>query len=270
MNQLNKIIMKEINYNGLSIKDYGGSGEILIFVHAFPLNSKMWNPQVECFKNKYRVITYDVRGLGKSKDKNNQFTMETYANDLLSVINYLNSGKVHACGLSMGGYILQRAFIKNPDLFKTLTLADTRSERDDDTGLINRSQVIENLKAGKRAEFVSDFLAKLINKKSYQNPEIKNFLEEIIGENSTEAICGAQLALATRVNSANFIDKINIPVLLLVGEEDILTPPSAAENMNKLIPDSELYIIKNSGHMSNLENIEEFNAYLMKFLEKFI
>jgi pimeloyl-ACP methyl ester carboxylesterase len=262
--------MKKNIIDGLHLKDYEGKGDILLFVHAFPLSSKMWNPQVDYFKDKFRVITYDVRGLGKSIDINNQFTMETYANDLLSVISFLNSGKVHACGLSMGGYILQRAFIKNPDTFKSLTLADTRSERDDDTGLINRSQIIENLKAGKRTEFVTDFLAKLINKNSYHNPEIKNFLEDIISENSTEGICGAQLALATRVNSANFINKINIPVLLLVGEDDILTPPAAAENMKKHIPESELYIIKNSGHMSNLENTGEFNSYLMKFLEKFI
>jgi 3-oxoadipate enol-lactonase len=262
--------MKEININGLQVTDFEDRGEALIFVHAFPLSSKMWKPQIEFFSRKFRVITYDVRGLGKSKSDNNTFTMETYANDLLEVVNYFNAGKVHACGLSMGGYILQRAFIKNPEAFKSLTLADTRSERDDDNGLINRSQVIENLRAGKRNEFATEFLQKLINKKSYENPGIKNFLEDIIAENTTEGICGAQLALATRVNSKDYLNKINVPVLILVGEDDILTPPSAAEVMKSLIPDSEMKIIKNSGHMSNLENTDEFNRCLMQFLEKFI
>jgi len=262
--------MREINFNSLHITDYEGNGSALLFVHAFPLNSKMWNPQVEFFKNKFRIVTYDVRGLGKSKSGNNQFTMETYSNDLLEIIDFLKIGKVNACGLSMGGYILQRAFVKKPDAFKTLTLADTRSERDDNAGLINRSNVIENLKSGKRNEFIAEFLQKLINKKSYDNAEIRNFLEGIIEENSTEGICGAQLALATRVNSKDFLNQINVPALILVGEDDILTPPTAAEVMKNLIPESEMKIIKNSGHMSNLENTNEFNRYLMDFLEKFI
>lgn len=262
--------MKEIYFNNLQIYDYQGSGKPLIFVHAFPLSSKMWKPQTEYFKDNFRIITYDVRGLGKSKTDNNQFTMETYANDLLSVIQHLELEKVSACGLSMGGYILQRAYIKNPDAFESIILADTRSERDDDNGLINRSNVIENLKAGKRKEFVSEFLQKLVNKKSYEHPEIRSFLEKLIEENSTDGICGAQIALATRINSADYLKNFKVPVLILVGEDDILTPVSAAETMKNLIPDSELNIIKNSGHLSNIENTAEFNDFLMRFFKKYV
>jgi 3-oxoadipate enol-lactonase len=262
--------MKEINFNGLHITDYEGSGDALIFVHAFPLSSKMWNPQVEFFKNKFRIITYDVRGLGKSNSVNNLFTMESYANDLLNIIEYLKLEKVIACGLSMGGYIIQRSFIKKPEAFKALILADTKSERDDDNSLISRSNVIESIKSGKRKEFVSEFLQKLINKKSFVNPDLKNFLENIFEDNTDEGICGAQLALATRINAKDYLCSFNIPVLILVGEDDILTPISSAEIMKNLIPDSEMKIIKQSGHLSNLENTVDFNRYLMQFLEKFL
>ncbi|MBI5402695.1 MAG: alpha/beta hydrolase [Ignavibacteriae bacterium] len=262
--------MKEIYFNNLKISDYEGSGKPLVFIHAFPLSSEMWNPQTEYFSSKFRVITYDVRGLGKSKSEHNQFTMETYANDLLSVLNHLNLEDVFACGLSMGGYILQRAYIKKPESFKALVLADTRSERDDNNGLINRSNVIENLKAGKRKQFISEFLQKLVNKKSYENPLIRNFLENIIEGNSTEGICGAQLALATRINATEYLRDFKVPVLILVGENDILTPVSSAESMKSRIPESEMKIIKNSGHLSNIENTEEFNRCLSEFLEKFV
>lgn len=262
--------MKEIYFKNLQIFDYEGSGEPLVFVHAFPLSSEMWNPQTEYFSGKFRVITYDVRGLGKSKTDNNQFTMETYADDFLSVLNHLNLDKVIACGLSMGGYILQRVYMKNPETFKALVLADTRSERDDNNGLINRSNAIENLKAGKRKQFTSEFLQKLVCQKSYENPGIRNFLENIIDRNSTDGVCGAQLALATRVDSTEYLKDFMIPVLILVGENDILTPVSSAESMNNRIPDSEMKIIKNSGHLSNIENSEEFNRCLSVFLEKFV
>lgn len=258
--------MKEIIFNNLHIYDYEGTGEPVIFIHAFPLNSEMWKPQVEYFKNKFRVITYDIRGLGKSKSVNNQFTMETYANDLISIIEHLKLNNIFACGLSMGGYILIRSFIKNPGIFQGLILADTKAENDNDEVLINRSNIIENIKNGKRNEFISSFLPKLINKNNFKE-ELKNILESIIKENSDEGICGAQLAIATRINSTKYLNTFNVPVLIIVGEDDELTPVICSKNMNELIPNSHLKIMKNSGHLSNLENPEAFNNYLIEFID---
>lgn len=258
--------MKEYKINDLHIMDYEGTGNPLIFVHAFPLSSKMWKPQIDFFKNKFRVITYDVRGLGKSKSINNQMTMEIFADDLLSIIESLKINNVFVCGVSMGGYIILRSYIKNPDIFKAIILADTRAERDDDAGLINRSIVISNILKGKRKDFISNFLPKLVNKKSFKNINIRNFLEEMISENSDEGICGAQLALATRINSLDYLNSFIVPALIMVGEDDELTPPECSEKMNKLIPNSVLKVIPDSGHLSNIENPDTFNKYLIEFL----
>jgi len=258
--------MKEISFKGLHINDYEGSENTLIFIHAFPLSSKIWQHQIDFFKNKFRVITYDVRGLGKSVSHNNQFTMETYANDLLSIIKHLKLKNVFVCGVSMGGYIILRCYLKNPEVFKGIILADSKAERDDDNGLINRSNAIADIKKGKRKEFFSSFLPKLINKKSYSNNELRIFLDNILNSNTDEGICGAQLALATRTNVADYLKTFNIPALILVGENDELTPLPCSENMNKLIPNSKLKIIPEAGHLSNLENPEMFNKFLMDFL----
>lgn len=260
--------MKNHFINGLSVNDYEGTGQPLIFVHAFPLSSEMWKPQVDFFGDKYRVITYDIRGLGKSIQKDNQFTMESYVNDFYSVLDNLGIDKVNACGLSMGGYIILRALVRNPERFLTAVLADTRAERDDDNGIISRSNTISDIKSGKREEFAAGFLQKLINRKSYETPGIKNILAEIISGNTDDGICGAMLALATRTTTTDNLKEIEIPALVIVGEDDLLTPKNFAETMNKSLKNSMLEVIPEAGHLSNIENPDYFNKVLLKFFEE--
>lgn len=260
--------MKNHFINGLSVNDYEGTGQPLIFVHAFPLSSEMWKPQVDFFGDKYRVITYDIRGLGKSIQKDNQFTMESYVNDFFSVLDNLGIDKVNACGLSMGGYIILRALVRNPERFLSAVLADTRAERDDDNGIISRSNTISDIKSGKREEFAAGFLQKLINRKSYETPGIKNILAEIISGNTDDGICGAMLALATRTTTTDNLKEIEIPALVIVGEDDLLTPKNFAETMNKSLKNSMLEVIPEAGHLSNIENPDYFNKVLLKFFEE--
>lgn len=259
--------MKELKINGLSVNDSEGNGNPLVFVHAFPLSSKMWDYQINFFKDKFRVITYDVRGLGKSVQTDNQFTMESYVNDFFSVLDGLGFNKINACGVSMGGYIILRALTRNPERLLSVSLADTRAEKDDDNGLISRSNSISDIKSGKRDEFLKNFLPKLINKKSFGTPRIKNFLEEIMSSNTADGICGAMLALATRTNTIDKLKDTDIPALIIVGEDDVLTPKSNADAMNAVMKNSVLEVVPDSGHLSNIENPDYFNSVLIKFLK---
>ena len=259
--------MKVLNINGISVNDYEGNGKPLIFVHAFPLSSKMWEPQVNFFRNQFRVITYDVRGLGKSVQTDNQFTMESYVNDFFVIVDELKLVQLNACGLSMGGYIILRALTRNPGRFSSVILADTRAEKDDDNGLISRANAILDIKSGKKDEFLKNFLLKLINEKSYNNPGIKSFLDEIMSFNTDDGICGAMLTLATRTNTIDNLKDIDIPALIIVGEDDILTPKNFAEAMNSALKNSTLEVIPDSGHLSNIENPDYFNSVVSKFLK---
>ena len=163
--------MKNLKINGLWVKDSDNGKIPLVFVHAFPLSSEMWENQVTTFRSDYRVIAYDVRGLGNSSQNNNQFMMESYADDLIDLINYLKLEKVNAAGLSMGGYIIQRALLKNPDLFKTIILADTRLERDSNEGLSSRATAIQKIKTGKRQEFLNIFIKNLVSNENFKNKD---------------------------------------------------------------------------------------------------
>ncbi|MCE1165514.1 MAG: alpha/beta hydrolase [Bacteroidetes bacterium] len=258
--------MKNYFVDGLSVNDCMNGKSPLVFVHAFPLNSMMWNVQTEYFSKSFRTVSYDVRGLGRSRSEDNQFMMEMYINDLFTVIKNLDAGKVHAVGLSMGGYIIQGAVLKNPGLFKTITLADTKGDRDNDDALASRAASIRLLKSGNRKEFTDTFVKRLLNKNSY-NSEIRIQVEKMVSENTDEGICGALLALATRYNHLSGLPGLDVPALVMTGSDDVLTPPSEAEKLSSALKNSQLKIIPDSGHMSNIENPSVFNSTLENFLK---
>jgi pimeloyl-ACP methyl ester carboxylesterase len=259
--------MKSIKVNGIQVNDYGGMNTPLIFIHAFPLSGKMWKYQVDFFKNKFRVITYDVRGSGDSKSEDNQFMMENFVDDFFTILDVLNLEKSFVCGLSMGGYITLRASTKNPERFKGIILADTKSEKDDNTALINRSKLLTQIKQKGKIEFIDSFLMKLISGESYNNFNIKEFVYNIMYEQSGEGICGALIAIATRSDTSEDIKKLEIPTLIIVGEKDILTPLNFSENMKASINKSRLEIIPESGHLSNIEQPDIFNNKIDDFLK---
>lgn len=260
------MIIKKIN--GITVFDSENAKEPLVFVHAFPLNSGMWDNQVKEFSNDFRVITYDVRGLGESKQSNNQFMMEHYADDLISIIDELKLTDVNAVGLSMGGYIIQRALLKRRELFKSVVLADTRLERDTNEGLASRAGAINKLLNGQREEFLEGFLVNLVSKKNFLNAELVTGLRELMSVNTNEGIAGAMLTLATRTDNTNAFTEFDLPVLAIVGKDDLLTPLECAQKIKDSFRNSEMAVIEDSGHLSNLENSEVFNKQLRNFLEK--
>lgn len=258
--------MKQLIIDGIAVNDCDNGKIPLMFSHAFPLNSKMWEYQVNEFKEKYRVITYDVRGLGKSNSIHNQFMMENYADDFIRIADSLNIHNINAVGLSMGGYIIQRALLKRQDLFRTLTLADTKLGRDTNEGLISRSAAIDKIHNGKRKEFIDDFVTKLISKDNFKNTNLVNYVKEMIEENSDAGIAGSLLALATRTDNTGAFENINVPCLAITGESDILTPVQEAEYICREFKNCKLEIVEESGHLSNVENPESFNTKLKNFL----
>lgn len=259
--------MNNFKLNGISVTDYEGNGQPLIFVHAYPLCSRMWDEQVNYFKNKYRVITYDIRGLGYSNELNNySFTMEELANDFFDIIDHLKIKKVHACGLSMGGYILLRALIRNQERFSSVILADTKSEGEDNESIINRSNNVIKIKSGKKDEFLDDFLKKLLSEEGYKNEKIRNTVSEIMSWMDVKGLCAGLLAIAVRTNIFYQLKEINIPSLVIVGKEDLITPVIKSFYLKERIKNSTFKVIDDAGHLSNLEKPGEFNKAIENFL----
>ena len=260
--KLNGII---VNYTERGIPQ----GLPVVFIHGFPFSHEMWEPQMKILPNNIRAITYDVRGHGTSDVADGQYMMEFFVDDLIALLDHLVIDKAILCGLSMGGYIALRAIERHPERIKALVLCDTKSEADTNEAKVKRSATIQTVKTKGVKIFAEDFVKSIFAEKTIRNkPEIVEYIKRIILNNSPLGICGTLLALASRTDTTNVLPSINVPTLILVGEYDILTPPIATQAMHTKITDSELHILPNAAHMSNLENSFDFNEKLIAFLKK--
>ena len=254
----------------LFVKDEGRtSGLPLIFIHGFPFSQAMWAPQVEYFRSKYRIVTYDIRGHGSSPVSDGQYTIEYFVDDLLELLDDLKIKKGVLIGLSMGGYIALRTMERFPERVKALVLCDTKSEQDTNQAKINRFRLIKEVKETGSVKFASEFVKTIFAPHTFiNNPELIEKVEDIIAHNSPFGIAGTMLALASRTDMTSSLVSIKVPTLIMTGEHDALTPPAIGKAMQQRIPGSEFTIIPNAAHMSNLENQQEFNKRLETFLAK--
>lgn len=239
----------------------------IIFIHGFPLNKTMWNKQIEELKKDYFVIAYDIRGHGSTDSGNDDFSIELFANDLLRLMDALKIDKTILCGFSMGGYIALNAIENHPERFNSLILCDTNCTADDREAKEKRTKSIESIKLNGLEQYADESLKKLFSPISLsKKTEEIALVREMIIKTSTESVCKTLLALAKRKETCSRLHEITVPVLILVGNEDEITAPNLAIAMHEKIKSSTIHIIENAGHLSNMENPEQFNNYLVKFL----
>jgi 3-oxoadipate enol-lactonase len=258
--------------NGIGIEysvDGHRMGMPIVLIHGFPFSKETWEPQVNALKSEFYVITYDVRGHGASDVSNGQYTVEFFVDDLVALIDHLKISKVVVAGLSMGGYIALRAIEREPDRFRGLVLCDTRSEADNNEGKIRRATQVKSVRMFGVDKFTEVFLPTVFCEKTLKNnPSAVDLVRNIIKKTSPVSVIGTLIALAARTDTTPSLYNIKVPTLILVGKHDNLTPPSAASAMKEKIPNAEMHIIPNAAHLSNLENPEEFNLHLLRFLSK--
>jgi 3-oxoadipate enol-lactonase len=257
-----------INNLFVSYSDEGKHGSpVIIFIHGFPFNKSMWKLQVASLKDNYRLITYDIRGHGKSDAGNEVFSIDLFVNDLISLMDALKIDHAILCGLSMGGYIALNAAEKYNERFDALILCDTQCTADTPEAKEKRTKAIEGIRKNGVENYAGESIKNLFAAESFitRVKEVAD-IREMIVKTSVESLCSTLLALSVRKETCHILAEIKVPVLILVGNEDKLTPPAAAKFMHEKIKGSLLKIIDHAGHLSNLENPEEFNLQLKKFV----
>jgi 3-oxoadipate enol-lactonase len=255
--------------NGIEIDyDDEGSGLPVVFIHAFPMNRSMWDEQVAALRGRCRTIALDLRGFGKSGVPEGPYSMESMASDVRGLMAHLDIDRAVLVGLSMGGYISLAFYKLYPDAVRALVLADTRASEDTHEGRERRFK-----SADKAERDGADAIAKDMELVAFapstleKRRDIIERARAIIEANSPQGIAAAQRGMATRNDSTYVLIGIDCPTLIVVGSEDSLTPPSEAEALRNGIPHSRLKVIDGAGHMSNLEQPEQFNSALVEFID---
>lgn len=258
--------MSKVRVNGIEIVyDDAGSGDAVVLLHGYPFNRSLWREQVEVLSQSHRVIAPDLRGHGESEVA--PATMEAMARDAEALMTILGVSQAVVGGLSMGGYVTLAFYRLFPQRVRALVLADTRASADTDEGKQTRAQQAEKaLREGMNA-IADDMLPKLLSAQTLKDrPEIVDRVRQMITTTKPQGAAEAQKAMAARQDQIDLLSQIMVPTLILVGREDAITPVKDSELMHRAIEGSQLEIIDNAGHVSNLEQPERFNQALLNFV----
>ena len=254
-----------INGINLSYTDQG-EGVPLVFIHAFPLSSAMWEPQIKKFSKNYRVIAIDLRGHGESEASLWHFTLDDYAEDIHALLTHMSITQATFIGLSMGGYTLFSLYRQFPELVKAMVLANTRAQADSKEAKAGRFGMAQTAFLKGPQAIAELMMPKILAPSTIEyRKDIVDRIRSIILKNQASGIIVDLMAMAQRPDSTTLLSKISCPTLIIVGEHDIATPPAEAHYMNDRIPDSTLVTIPQAGHMSNLEQSDAFNRALSDF-----
>jgi pimeloyl-ACP methyl ester carboxylesterase len=245
-----------------------GSGIPLVLLHAFPLSWEMWWPQRDALASVCRVIAPDLPGFGNAPLLDGPPTVEGMADAVARKLDALGvAGPVVLGGLSMGGYVAFAFARKYPDRLAGLILADTRAEPDDDAAKANRDKMIGFAATNPASAVIEQMLPKLLGATTHaRRPELVDQVRRIGSAQRPAGIIAALQVLRNRPDSRPTLKAIHLPTLVIVGGEDALTPPSAAEGMAKGIAGARLVILGEAGHLSNLERPEAFGDAVRAFV----
>jgi pimeloyl-ACP methyl ester carboxylesterase len=247
-----------------------GKGRPVLFVHGYPLNRRMWSPQVSGLSNQFRILAPDLRGHGDSSATAGSYSMDLLATDLA---NFLNGLDIHEpvilCGLSMGGYVslaFNRLF---PDRLAGLILTATRAAPDSLEAKINRQRASELVqKEGLRA-IITGMISRLFAPQTFATqPELVQEVKEIMLQTSIQGVLGDLASMLERPDSTPYLSSIRTPTLVIHGAEDQIVPVTEAITMVETIPEARMVILKEAGHLLNLEQSEAFNSAMCDFLSQ--
>ena len=254
-----------MDINTLYVQTQGSfRNEAVLFLHGFPLSSEMWKDQMSVFSKTHYTLAPDLPGFGKGLLPIHAIMFEHYADSMIKFLK--QTGIKHSvwCGLSMGGYLALRMYEKAPELCSGLILANTKAPTDDNAAKLKRWETIKMLHSH-RGEFEEAQWKAMVAPHNLENMELKKRFSEILAKNSEEGMSAGLATLASRMDLTEMLAKIHVPTLIIGGSEDKVIPVKELEFLHHNIPDSQLEIIQNVGHLSNMENPYEFNKLVSEF-----
>jgi 3-oxoadipate enol-lactonase len=254
--------MVQLKSGTVSYVDHG-SGPAVLLLHAFPLHNSMWEPQVAALSGRFRVIAPDIRGFGESQPPA-AWTMDGMADELNDFLSEIGVNDCVVAGVSMGGYIALPFWSKYPDRVRRLVLSNTRARSDTETEKNARNEMIAALEQGGAAILPDRMLPRLL--KPNPSSDAVRLVRDMIESVNASAAIYAVMAMRDRDDFSTALHRIKCPTMIVTGEHDAIIRVEDSRIMADAISGARFVVVANSGHLSNLENPEEFNRALIEFL----
>lgn len=236
-----------------------GSGNPIIFIHGATANHEVWNRQIKFFAKKFKVITLDLPGHGKSENIRKKVLIEDYSNHVARFVSGLRLDKFFVVGHSMGGAIAMDFTLKNMKHVKGLVLVSTGVK------LKIPSSFMLSLRKNFEKTILTDLKSMIFSEKTD-----KKLAEKVVQESLKCPLktCLNDFTACNNFDFSNMISRIRIPTLIVVGKDDILTSIKYSFFLHEKIKNSKLEIIDDAGHMVMIEKPEQFNKIVFSFLSK--
>ena len=248
-----------------------GSGDPpLVLVHAFPFPAAMWQGQIDALSDRWRVVAPDLPGFGASEPFADPLaaSIESLARPVAGLIEHLGLGPVVLGGLSMGGYVAFSLLRNHRALVRALVLADTRAAADTAEVRDRRTRQQEQVRRGDVDGLIETMLGTLLAEDTREHqPDVVEHVRRLMHETTPSGFLAALEAMKGRPDATDELPGIDIPTLVLVGDQDQPAPPDVAQDMRDRLPDARLAIIPRAGHLANLDAPDVFNDELRRFLE---
>jgi pimeloyl-ACP methyl ester carboxylesterase len=245
------------------------AGLTLLLLHGFPLNSSLWEPQMEDLRDVARVLAPDLRGFGLSDPGDEPYSLALLAEDCMNLLEAVGIQEpVVVCGHSMGGYLAFEFFRRYPEWVAAMILVSTRAGADSAAGKANRDAMIARAEEEEVPAIADEMLPSLLAPQTYdEDEELVEFVRDMMESTSLPGMVGALEAMRDRPDSSPTLGAIDVPVLIVHGAEDQIIPVAEAEVMRDALSNAELVLIPGAGHLPNLENPVAFNEAVWDFLE---
>ena len=245
-----------------------GAGTPVVLLHAFPLDGRMWAPQVEALAGSYQLIVPDLRGFGAAREQAvEEAGMELLADDVARLLDDRGLDRVVLGGLSLGGYVALAFVRRHADRLGGLLLLDTKASADTEPARADRLRMVERVLAEGTGFLPEAMLPRLLGKTSLEErPELVERVTVLIREQDPGAVAGAQRGMAARPDATDVLAGIAVPTLVVHGEEDAIIGPEVGRELAAAIPDARFLLVERAGHLANLEQPEVVNEALLDFL----
>jgi pimeloyl-ACP methyl ester carboxylesterase len=244
-----------------------GNGPSVVLLHPFPANHEFWLPVAEELSSRYRLILPDLRGHGESEVGDGPATMARHAADLVRIMDDAQVGRVPLIGVSIGGYILFELWRRHRERIAALGLCNTKAPADNAEGRAGRLQAANDVLDRGTEPFLQSMVSRVLAKTTQETrPDLVQGALRMMRQMSPEDIAQVQRGMAERPDSIETLKTINVPTLIVTGDEDLFTGINEAELMRQHIPGSQVRVIAKAGHYSPWEQPVEATKLLRNFL----